>query len=316
MFPILLAMLALAVVLIVGSVVLSGIAQTAELRFPMSASWEYVVLTGQEHTFGPYNIPKGFIGSGTSTTFTFTVTDVGISAGETIGDLVSVVNGYNNGKLQYHIEKSCWAIASLTSYHRLAGLIGGIYNLEAQAYDEDTPTTATEEVDFFNVAGPFAPGSWVFKMKMDNVLSVWGAASAFSFACDHTMFVRPQLPGETPVTVNTFYHPTATSEKFVGKTLGVQATLSSIGSYTVDGNVLSTVELTEVKRDNQSAQGLARNTTAETTYIVFNWALPHQLEIRNSTAQALSVCAIDVGRSELPQALMEMSEVPVGSRII
>jgi hypothetical protein len=298
---------------IVAMLVLRMWASNAQIRYPVADTWDYNVLTAQRHTFGDFNVPNGWQVDNGNITFTGNVTDAGISAGETVSQLLDQMSGRIAGVgTQVFVQSGCLESASLTSHHRIARIPGGIYGLKVLAYTiTGTPTTATDFVDTFNIAGPWKSGTWSWDVNMKGAKEVWGAASALTMSVTFTMHVSPQ--DATPVTLVATKHGTVPELTMRGATIGLFTTLSNIGSYSIDGTTVSSTELAQVKADNLAQQGLARDGSVETTYIVFNFRKARQLNVKNSTAQTVYATSISTGRPKVDmQEFAELREVDTG----
>lgn len=184
----------------------------------------------------------------------YTVTDAGISAGETFAGVVNkfIIRKRNpkTGKMErvVYAERDCLPSLTVQSIH---GAQPGI-TAQLTSYSDAQPTTAVEQKSFYIIEGPFSPGYYDGIVDMLDVTSEWGGATVFeaNITLDRVENMLT-LPSEAPVCAMAMMRKFgAVDVDLPPCNIAHVAPAANISEVIVDGVSYATNSITQLRRFN------------------------------------------------------------------
>jgi hypothetical protein len=274
-----------------------------------------------------FNVPKGYkIDTITLEASPYQVTDVGISAGETLEGVFASFTGKTGGDLKINVKRNGFAVAALTSWVSAAKLPQPLVAIKTRAYSDAMPTTATDKYSFFTFVGPFVGGKWSFVLKSNDVKSEFGAATAFSAEIAVKLNCSKIEPGDKFVKLFGVRLLTPNSFKIKAQALGIipdanttpASSVANLSDWEIGGAEVGPVALNDLKRDYLERLSTARNGSILTTDLVLVADAPKMIAAQNTVAtDCHSIGALLPDSDAIPRDLAEVMETdPVGEMLL
>jgi hypothetical protein len=238
-------------------------------------------------------VPAGYQADISLQDYIYTVTDADIAAGETLDGVkesYSLICQDEDFRVPVvSAERNCLNhIASWTNL-RYAHSPEYIASASELSFDDDQPTTATEEHAFFQVVGPFPAGNYTAKTKFLSVKSEWGAASAFVCETGLCMFVSPDMGAPKQIITGEYQAAANTWEIHNVNSVYISCTISQIAYIKIDGEALGAIAVESYKRAYEKMTGGEWKDTVPTTDLGLCFTHPHTVEFIFTAATAAYV---------------------------